>query len=86
MWLAISLTPAVRAEEVAQERMKVYWQYVTGMLTNQGSMPLQSIVMMLKMLIEGGFPFKNEELKEFLKRKVQKGNSEIVKGNYKIKH
>lgn len=78
--------PAVRTEEVAQERMEVYWQYVTGMLTNQGPMPLQSIVMMLKMLVEGGFPFKNEELKEFLERRVQEGKLEVVGGNYKIKH
>ena len=77
---------AVRTEEVAQERMEVYWHYVTGMLTNQGSMPLQSIVMMLKMLVEGGFPFKNEELKEFLERRVQEGKLEMVGGNYKIKH
>ena len=78
--------PAIRTEEVAQERMEVYWQYVTGMLTNQGPMPLQSIVMMLKMLVEGGFPFKNEELKEFLERRAQEGKLEVVGGNYKIKH
>ena len=78
--------PAVRTEEVAQERMEVYWQYVTGMLTNQGPMPLQSIVMMLKMLVEGGFPFKNEEMKEFLERRVQEGKLELIGGNYKIKH
>ncbi len=78
--------PAVRTEEVAQERMEVYWQYVTGMLTNQGPMPLQSIVMMLKMLVEGGFPFKNEELKDFLERRVQEGKLEVVGGTYKIGH
>ena len=78
--------PALRTEDVAQERMEVYWQYVTGMLTNQGPMPLQSIVMMLKMLVEGGFPFKNEEMKEFLERRVQEGKLELVGGNYKIKH
>ena len=78
--------PAVRTEEVAQERMEVYWQYVTGMLTNQGPMPLQTIVMMLKMLVEGGYPFKNEELKEFLERRVREGVLDFVGGNYKIKH
>ena len=78
--------PAIRTEEVAEERMEVYWQYVTGMLTNQGPMPLQTIVMMLKMLVEGGYPFKNEELKDFLDRRVQEGKLDFVGGNYKIKH
>ena len=29
-------------------------------------MPLQRIVMMLKIAVPGGFPFSNEELREFL--------------------
>ena len=53
--------PAVLSEhEVAQEKMVVYWQYVVGMLTNGGPMPLQQIVMMLKLTVPGGFPFGNE--------------------------
>ena len=64
--------PAVLSEhEVAQEKMEVYWQYVVGMLTNGGPMPLQQIVMMLKLTVPGGFPFGNEELKDYLEEGVK---------------
>ena len=76
---------AIRSEEeVAMEKMGVFWQFIVGMLTNQGAMPLQRIVMMLKFAVPGGFPFGNEELKEFLGRKVSEGSLEIVGGNYRI--
>ncbi|KAE8153444.1 hypothetical protein BDV25DRAFT_28104 [Aspergillus avenaceus] len=73
------------AEAAAMEKMNLYWQFIMGMLTNQGAMPLQRIVMMLKIAVPGGFPFSNEELREFLAGMVSKGNLEIVSGgNYKI--
>ncbi|KAL9610999.1 MAG: hypothetical protein Q9167_004344 [Letrouitia subvulpina] len=79
--------PAVRSEEeVMMEKMEVFWQFVVGMLTNQGPMPLQRIVMMLKVVVPGGFPFGNEELKEFLEGRVKEGKLEVVGGNYKIKN
>ena len=79
--------PAVLSEhEVAQEKMEVYWQYVLGMLTNRGPMPLQQIVMMLKLTIQGGFPFGNEELREFLEEKVRGEELDFAGGVYKIKH
>ena len=53
------------------------------MLTNQGAMPLPRIVMMLKFAVPGGFPFSNEELKEYLGRKVQEGEVELAGGVYK---
>ncbi|KAL9033285.1 MAG: hypothetical protein Q9214_007588 [Letrouitia sp. 1 TL-2023] len=78
--------PAVRSEEeVMMEKMEVFWQFVVGMLTNQGPMPLQRIVMMLKVVVPGGFPFGNEELKEFLEGRVKEEKLEVVGGNYKIK-
>ncbi|RAH85969.1 anaphase-promoting complex subunit ApcB [Aspergillus japonicus CBS 114.51] len=74
------------AEAAAMEKMNLYWQFIVGMLTNQGAMPLQRIVMMLKIAVPGGFPFSNEELREFLAGMVAKGKVEIVSGgNYKIK-
>ncbi|RAL16230.1 anaphase promoting complex subunit 2 [Aspergillus homomorphus CBS 101889] len=74
------------AEAAAMEKMNLYWQFIVGMLTNQGAMPLQRIVMMLKIAVPGGFPFSNEELREFLAGMVAKGKLEIVSGgNYKIK-
>jgi anaphase-promoting complex subunit 2 len=41
--------------------------------------------MMLKMLISEGFPYSNEELQEFLGRKVAEGPLELVGGKYRLK-
>lgn len=72
------------AEAAVMEKMNLYWQFIVGMLTNQGAMPLQRIVMMLKIAVPGGFPFSNEELREFLAGMVAKGKLEVSGGNYKI--
>lgn len=73
------------AEAAAMEKMNLYWQFIVGMLTNQGAMPLQQIVMMLKIAVPGGFPFSNEELREFLAGMVARGKLEIVSGgSYRI--
>ncbi|KAJ6017065.1 hypothetical protein N7451_000444 [Penicillium sp. IBT 35674x] len=75
------------AEAAAMEKMNLYWQFIVGMLTNQGSMPLQRIVMMLSIVVPGGFPFSHEELREFLAGMVSKGKLEIVSGgSYKLLH
>lgn len=77
---------AVRSEEdIMKEKMEVFWQFVVGMLTNQGAMPLTRIVMMLKVVVPGGFPFGNEELKAFLEGRVKEGKLEIAGGQYRIK-
>ena len=79
--------PAVLSEhEVAQEKMEVYSQYVVGMLTNGGAMPLQQIVMMLKLTVPGGFPFGNEELKSYLDEEVRNGRLDFGGGVYRIRH
>ncbi|KAJ5880387.1 uncharacterized protein N7473_011440 [Penicillium subrubescens] len=73
------------ADAAAMEKMNLYWQFIVGMLTNQGAMPLARVVMMLKIVVPGGFPFSNEDLREFLAGMVAKGKLEIVSGgNYKI--
>lgn len=73
------------ANAAAMEKMNLYWQFIVGMLTNQGAMPLQRIVMMLKIAVPGGFPFSNEELREFLAGMVAQGKLELVSGGaYKI--
>ncbi|KAJ5590020.1 hypothetical protein N7450_003992 [Penicillium hetheringtonii] len=75
------------AEAAAMEKMNLYWQFILGMLTNQGAMNLQKIVMMLKIVVPGGFPFSNEELREFLAGMVTKGKLEIISGgSYKLVH
>ncbi|KAL8805419.1 MAG: hypothetical protein Q9182_001985 [Xanthomendoza sp. 2 TL-2023] len=77
---------AIRSEEeIAQEKMEMFWQFVVGMLTNQGAMPLTRIVMMLKVVVPGGFPFGNEELKSFLEGRVREGKLEVAGGQYKIR-
>lgn len=74
-------------QAAAMEKMNLYWQFIVGMLTNQGAMPLQRIVMMLKIVVPGGFPFSNEELREFLAGMVSRGKLEIVSGgSYKLIH
>jgi anaphase-promoting complex subunit 2 len=84
---AVSSVAAVRSEEEMQsERMEVFWQFVVGMLTNQGAMRLERIVMMLKMVVPGGFPFGNEEMREFLGGKVEEGRLEVGGGGYRIVH
>ena len=78
--------PAVLDEhEMAREKMGVYAQFVVGMLTNGGAMPLQQIVMMLKLTVPGGFPFGNEELKMFLEGEVRDERLDFSGGAYKIR-
>ncbi|EFQ99047.1 hypothetical protein MGYG_02059 [Nannizzia gypsea CBS 118893] len=73
------------AEAATMAKMDLYWQFIKGMLTNQGAMPLQRIVMMLKIAVPGGFPFSSEELKQFMGKMVSNGDLEMVSGgNYKI--
>jgi anaphase-promoting complex subunit 2 len=73
------------ADAAAMEKMNLYWQFIVGMLTNQGAMPLPRIVMMLKIAVPGGFPYSNEELREFLTSMVSREKLEIVSGgSYKL--
>ncbi|KAL6714563.1 hypothetical protein ACLMJK_007988 [Lecanora helva] len=79
--------PAVLSEhEIAREKMEMYAQYVVGMLTNGGAMPLQQIIMMLKLTVPGGFPLGAEELKEWLEEEVRGGKLDFAGGSYKMKH
>lgn len=79
---------AQQAQKEAEARekrakMAVYQQFITAMLTNQGSMPLPRIAMMLGMVVPGGFPFSNEELREFLGSMVRDGVVALQGNNYK---
>lgn len=71
-------------EEERKQKMAIYHQFVVSMLTNQGAMPLARIAMMLNIVVPGGFPFNNEELKDFLTAMVKEGQLEVGPGgNYK---
>ena len=67
-------------EEERQGKMAMYSQFVVSMLTNQGAMPLPRIAMMLGIVVPGGFPFSNEELKEFLNGMIKAGRLEVGHG------
>ena len=67
-------------EQERQGKMAMYSQFVVSMLTNQGAMPLPRIAMMLGIVMPGGFPFGNEELKEFLGGMVREGRLEVGHG------
>ena len=72
---------AKEAEDAARQgKMAMYNQFILSMLTNQGAMPLPRIAMMLGIVVPGGFPFSNEELKEFLSRMVRDGHLELGHG------
>jgi len=43
------------------------------MLTNQGNMPPARVLMMLKMVVPGGFPYGVEEVKTLLEELVEEG-------------
>lgn len=61
------------ASDQREEELQVFWSYIVGMLTNLDSLPLERIHQMLKMFASQGpgFEFSQEELKNFLQRKVR---------------
>jgi anaphase-promoting complex subunit 2 len=56
--------------ELLEENADMYRMFITGMLMNQGSMPLQRIHDMLRIALPGGFPFNANELKDLLQGMV----------------
>ena len=89
---ALAAADAAAAREASEQadrdrksRMALYHQFVISMLTNQGAMPLPRIAMMLGFVVPGGFPFSNEELKEFLGGMVKEGVLECgMGGNWRV--
>ncbi|KAF3005098.1 hypothetical protein E8E13_009958 [Curvularia kusanoi] len=58
---------AVRSQQdLLDEKRDVYAAFVVGMLTAQGNMPVSRILMMMRMMVVGGFPFGEEEVKGLL--------------------
>ena len=69
------------------EELQVYWSYVTGMLTNIGSLPLERIHSMLKMFAIHGSSSTQctvDEVKTFLQSKVADGELNYVGGMYRL--
>lgn len=60
-------TTAVKSQaDLLNEKKDVYTAFIVGMLTNQGNMQVQRIAMMMRMMVQGGFPFGVEEVKGLL--------------------
>jgi anaphase-promoting complex subunit 2 len=60
-------TTTVKSQmDVLLEKKEVYSAFILGMLTNQGNMPVARILMMMRMMVQGGFPFGAEEVKRLL--------------------
>ncbi|KAJ1673897.1 Anaphase-promoting complex subunit 2 [Spiromyces aspiralis] len=71
------------ADEKA-ETMRVYWQYIVGMLTNLGALPLERIHMMLGMFMDGPPP-STDELRAFLSLMVREDKLEFTGGMYRLR-
>ena len=74
------------ADAEAEAEMKVYEQYVIGMLTNLECLPLGRIHNMLRMFVPANTLKSEQELQRFLNRLVEDGKLELAAGQYKIKH
>lgn len=60
-------TTTVKSQaDLLNEKKDVYTSFIVGMLTNQGNLPVMRILMMMRMLVQGGFPFGAEELRGLL--------------------
>lgn len=62
--------------DLLNERKDVYMSFIIGMLTNQGNLSIMRILMMMRMMIQGGFPFGAEEVKALLSE--MEGNGKVV--------
>lgn len=60
-------------EDLFNEKKTVYESFIVGMLTNQGNMPVMRIVMMMRMMVQGGFPFGDDEIRRLLGDMEERG-------------
>ena len=69
------------------DQMKIYWNYISAMLTNLGSLPVERIHMMLSMFVEAPNKYDKsvEELQAYLDSLAQSDQLEFVGGAYKLK-
>ncbi|KAF1920538.1 hypothetical protein BDU57DRAFT_508901 [Ampelomyces quisqualis] len=67
-------TTTVKSQtDLLLEKKDVYGAFIMGMLTNQGNMPVPRILMMMRMMVQGGFPFGADEVKKLLADMEQGG-------------
>jgi anaphase-promoting complex subunit 2 len=63
---AAQTTTVKSQSDLLLEKKDVYGAFIMGMLTNQGNMPVPRILMMMRMMVQGGFPFGPDEVKRLL--------------------
>ncbi|KAJ4384542.1 hypothetical protein N0V86_000142 [Didymella sp. IMI 355093] len=69
---------AVRSQQdLFNEKRDVYETFITSMLTAQGNVPVSRILMMMRMMMAGGFPFGEEEIAGLLGE--MEGEGKVVK-------
>ncbi|KAF1956477.1 hypothetical protein CC80DRAFT_525344 [Byssothecium circinans] len=60
-------TSTVKSQaDLLEEKKDVYVAFIMGMLTNQGNMNVGRILMMMRVMVQGGFPFAEEEVRGLL--------------------
>lgn len=74
------------ANDQREEELQVFWSYIVGMLTNLNSLTLERIHAMLRMFASQGpmVEFSQEELKNFLQRKVREHALVFAAGLYQL--
>lgn len=65
---AAQTTTVKSQSDLLNEKKDVYNAFIIGMLTAQGTMPAQRMVQMMRIMIQGGFPFGIEEVQELLQQ------------------
>ncbi|KAF2851178.1 hypothetical protein T440DRAFT_449098 [Plenodomus tracheiphilus IPT5] len=60
-------------QDLLAEKREVYELFILGMLTNQGNMESKRIAMMMRMMVQGGFPFGVPEVEGLLGGLEEKG-------------
>jgi anaphase-promoting complex subunit 2 len=67
-------TSTVKSQaDLLNEKKDVYMSFIIGMLTNQGNMGVGRILIMMRMMVQGGFPFAEEEVRGLLVEMEGKG-------------
>jgi len=74
------------ASDQREEELQVFWSYIVGMLTNLDSLSLERIHQMLKMFASqgSGADFSQDELKNFLQKKVREYKLVLSAGVYHL--
>ncbi|XP_037945697.1 anaphase-promoting complex subunit 2-like [Teleopsis dalmanni] len=74
------------ASDQREEELQVFWSYIVGMLTNLDSLPIERIHQMLKLFASNGvgIEFTQDDLRNFLQRKVREHKLLYSGGVYQL--